>query len=117
MGCAHALDAKALDMKYTVLGTDSKVNGSPTLSVSDRSTYLIQGWRMPGRIDQVEIPHGLLGFLRPDTCLGVKIRDTGWGTFLVEGRPLDDSEALARMAVPGHETVVEVPVGVQRRRD
>lgn len=54
-------------MKITLLGTTSKAGQSPTLYETDRSTYLVQGWRV------------------------------------------GDSEALATMSVPEHETVVEIP--------
>lgn len=104
-------------MRLRLLGKDSKVNGSPTLYLSDRDSFVVQGWRVAERTDQVEIPHGLLGHLQPDTCLGVRIADTGVGTFMVTGRPVNDPEALAQMAIPGHEAAVEVPVGVQHRRD
>ena len=104
-------------MRVQILGTDSKVNGSPTLYLSDRPSYLVQGWRLPDRADQVEIPHGLLRFLQPDTCLGVKLEDTGWGTFLVSGSSVQDSEALAAMMIPEHEAAVEVAIGAQLRRD
>jgi len=33
-------------------------------------------------------------------------------TLIVQGLPVTDTEALAAMAVPGHETCVEVPRGL-----
>jgi hypothetical protein len=61
-------------MKLTLLGTESNVNGCPTLYATDRGTLVIQGWKitdsdaravlrgMPGPEDAVEIPRALLRF-------------------------------------------------------
>lgn len=92
------------------LGTNTKQGGSPKLYISDDARlYIVQGWRTdePGRI---EIPHALLGFLEPDTCLGAQLHDTGHGTFLLSGEPLTDREALEQMQIPDHETAIVVAI-------
>ncbi|ATL72095.1 hypothetical protein CRH09_25240 [Nocardia terpenica] len=82
--------------------------GCPSLYVTDRSTYVIQGWKTdtPGTI---EIPHLLLGFALPDTFVGAALTDTGRGTFALSGTPVTDPEALAQMDIYSDETCVEVP--------
>lgn len=57
-------------MKLTFLGTTSNAGTCPTLYITDRDTYVIQGWQVT------------------------------------------DPEALAHMAIPEHETCVEVPQGL-----
>jgi len=104
-------------MRLTFLGKNTQSNNSPTLYLSDRNTYVVQGWRVPGHDDQIEIPHPLLAFLEPGTCLGVLLQDTGHGTFLLTGKPVTDAEALAQMDIPDHETCFEVPVGQEIRPD
>ncbi|MCU1641605.1 MAG: uncharacterized protein JWN03_1880 [Nocardia sp.] len=103
-------------MRLQHLGTDTKQGGSPALYLSDRGTYVIQGWRTD-QSERIEIPHALLGYLREDTCLGALLHDTGHGTFLLMGAPLTDQEALNQLEIPGHETAVEVPVGEEQRPD
>jgi hypothetical protein len=78
--------------------------------VSDRETYVVQGWRTDDE-SVIEIPHVLLGLLEHGTCLGAPLTDTEHGTFTVRGNPLTDREALAQMDIPTHETAIEVAVG------
>jgi hypothetical protein len=96
-------------MRVELLGGDSGNLGSPRLWKTDRGTLAPQGWktRDPNRI---EIPHTLLRYVEPGTCL-TGLHDTGHGTFLISGDPLVDEEALAIMKIPGHEAAVEVPAG------
>ncbi|WP_433724598.1 hypothetical protein ACQP0C_27770 [Nocardia sp. CA-129566] len=63
----------------------------------------------------IEIPHMLMGFLEPGTCLGASLTDTGRGTFTLSGTPVTDLEALQQMQLPGHETAIEVPIGKEIR--
>ncbi|MGY2031495.1 hypothetical protein ACW9HR_26605 [Nocardia gipuzkoensis] len=63
----------------------------------------------------IEIPHLLLGFLEPGTCLGTKLTDTGRGTFTLAGTPVTDSEALQQMNLPDRETAIEVVKGKEIR--
>ncbi|UGT61403.1 hypothetical protein [Nocardia asteroides] len=74
----------------------------------------MQGWKTP-TVDRIEIPHRLLAFAEPGTCL-TGLHDIGHGTFVLSGVPVDDPEALALMQIPGHEAV-EIPVGEEVRPD
>ena len=98
-------------MRLRFLGKSTQGGGSPTLYATDRDTYLVQGWKVPDKPDDVEIPHRLLGHLELGTCLGARLTDTGRGTFTLCGDPVIKAEVWAQMDVPGHETCVEVPQG------
>ncbi|MBF6214627.1 hypothetical protein IU433_14870 [Nocardia puris] len=104
-------------MKIRFLGKHTNGGNSPTLYFTDRGTYIVQGWRVPGHDDQVEISHPLLAFLEPGTCLGVLLQDTGHGTFTLSGELVTDADVLAEMNIPDHETCIEVPVGQEIRGD
>ncbi|MET9490975.1 hypothetical protein [Nocardia sp. NPDC006630] len=104
-------------MRLRFLGKNTQGNHSPTLYASDRGTYVCQGWRVPNQPELIEIPHPLLAYLEPGTCLGALLHDTGHGTFTLTGDPVIDPEALAQMDTPAHERSVEVPVGKEIRRD
>jgi hypothetical protein len=95
-------------MRLTFLGKETQGGGSPTLFVSDRQTYVVQGWRVPGDDGSVEIPQRLLGYLEPGTALGTLLRGTGRNTLVLSGEAVTDVEALSQMDLPGHETCVEV---------
>src|ERR687887_535670 len=97
-------------MRLTFLGKETQGGGSPTLFATDRETYVVQGWKVPGQQHSVEIPTRLLAHLQPGTCLGVELHDTGRGSVILSGNPVTDTEALAQMDIPGHETCVEVAV-------
>ncbi len=58
-------------MKLTHLGTESGDNGCPALYITDRDTYVIQGWRVldaealaaldiPDNETAIEVPRALL---------------------------------------------------------
>ena len=98
-------------MRLRFLGKATQGGGSPTLFPSDRATYVVQGWRVTGASDKVEIPHRLLAHLEPGTCLGVLLEDTGSGSFLLSGQAVTDSEALSYMNVPGHRDLCRGPAG------
>jgi hypothetical protein len=98
-------------MQLTFLGKVTQGTGSPTLFATDRDSYVVQGWKIAGRADGVEIPHRLLGFLIEGSCLGVTVVDTGRGTFEVYGAPVCDAHTLSQMDIPAHETCVEVGTG------
>ncbi|WP_327110755.1 hypothetical protein OHB12_23610 [Nocardia sp. NBC_01730] len=72
--------------------------------------YLAQGYEVPDHANQVEIPHMLLRWLQPGTYTGGHLHDSGRGSFTVAGQPIQNPEILAQMAIPEHETAVEVPV-------
>ncbi|MFB8277834.1 hypothetical protein [Nocardia colli] len=103
-------------MKLERLGGDSGNGQSPTLFRSDQQSYVVQGWST-GSSDTIEIPHGLIQYLQPGTCLGALLQDTGHGTFTLTGEPVTDPEALDQIQLPGHESAVQVSIGIQRRRD
>lgn len=102
-------------MKVRFIGGESGGDGSPRLYASDRDSLVVQGWKTD-RDDSVEIPHQLLQFCEPGTCLH-GLQDTGHGTFLLTGDPVVDAEALEQMMIPGHETAVEISIGTEVRPD
>ena len=95
-------------MRLMFLGKNTQGGGSPTLFATDRRTYVVQGWRVPGDEESVEIPKPLLRFLEPGTTLGAPLHDTGQESFILSGASVTDQEALSQMDIPGHETCVEV---------
>lgn len=115
-------------MKLRFLGKNSQVTECPTLYATDRDTYLVQGWKIfandllmqlalhEGQT-AVEVPTELFEHLTKDGLPAVEIRRledpimilTPGGTFIVQGQEVTDAEALAEMAIPDYETVVEVP--------
>lgn len=104
-------------MKVRFVGGETGEHGSPRLYVTETKPprYAAQGWPTdePGTI---EIPHKLLWFTEPGTCIA-GLRDTGHGTFLLSGEPVTDPEALSMMKIPAHETAVFVPIGQEVRPD
>ncbi|WP_245665234.1 hypothetical protein [Nocardia sienata] len=98
-------------LRLTFLGKNTQNGGSPTLFATNRGTYVVQGWKVQGHGDRVEIPHRLLAHTHPGTCVGAPLEDTGRGTFILAGTPVTDAGALAEMNTPDHETSIEVPVG------
>ncbi len=95
-------------MQLTFLGKRTQAGASPTLFATDRDTYVVQGWRVPGHEASVEIPMSLLEYLEADTTLAVALRTTGHGTYVLSGAAVRDAQALAQMDIPGHETCIEV---------
>lgn len=98
-------------MRLEFLGKETQGGGSPTLFATERETYVVQGWRVAGQQNSVEIPLRLLAHLMPGTCLGVELRDTGRGSVILSGNPVTDPVTLSQMDIPGHETCVEVAMG------
>lgn len=95
-------------MQLTFLGKVTQGGGSPTLFATDRHTYFVQGWRVPGRETSVEIPTELLTYLEPNTQLAAALHPTEHDTYILSGAAVTDVDALAQMDIPGHETCVEV---------
>lgn len=91
----------------------SQGGGSPTLYLTDRNTYVVQGWKVEDHNASVQIPHRLLAHVEPGTYLGALMADTGRGSFILSGQAVTDTEALSQADVPGHETCVE---SLKRRR-
>lgn len=96
-------------MRLRFLGKATQGGGSPTLYATDQNTYVVQGWKVEGQDDRVEISHRLLKHIESGTYLGAPMADTGRGSFVLSGQPVTDAEALSQMEIPGHETCVEVP--------
>lgn len=95
-------------MQLTFLGKSTQGGGSPTLYATDRDTYVVQGWRVPGCETSVEIPRRLLGYVERNTRLATVLHVTEQDTYILSGVAVTDVVALARMDIPGHETCVEV---------
>jgi hypothetical protein len=95
-------------LRLAFLGKETQGGGSPTLFATDRETYIVQGWKVPGQQHSVEIPARLLTYLEPGTFLGTQLHDTGRGSVILSGIPVTDTAALTQMDIPGHETCVEV---------
>jgi len=105
-------------MRLTFLGKSTQGGGSPTLYLTDRDTYVVQGWSVTGEsAGIVEIPESLLRYLQPGTRLGAPLTSTGrrwrgdggeWPTYTVAGNPVTDPGTIAQMAMPDHVGCVEV---------
>lgn len=95
-------------MRLMFLGKSTQGGGSPTLFATDRQTYVVQGWKVPGKATSVEIPKRLLAYLEFNTALDAPIGDTGRDSYVLSGEPVTDREALSQMDMPSHETCVEV---------
>jgi hypothetical protein len=95
-------------VQLTFLGKSTQGGGSPTLFATDRDTYVVQGWRVPGCETSVEIPTRLLEYLEANTTLAVGLHTTRNGTYVVSGAAVSDAQTLAQMDIPGHETCIEV---------
>lgn len=104
-------------MRVRLIGGESGEHGSPRVYVTETEPprYAVQGWKTDDP-RTVEIPHKLLWFTEPGTCIS-GLRDTGHGSFLLSGELLSDAEALEIMRIPGHETAVVVPIGQEVRPD
>jgi hypothetical protein len=102
-------------LRLVFLGKETQGGGSPTLFATDRETYVVQGWKVPGQQNSVEIPLRLLAHLAPHTCFGVELHDTGRGSVILSGNPVTDTEALTQMDIPAHETCVEVAKAREER--
>jgi hypothetical protein len=113
-------------MKIRFLGKETENGDSPTLYVTERRTYLIQGWKVtdpeilakldtPERETVVEVYARLMTHLTKDGLRGVVTSRTPpivhvkeSGNLIVQGRQVTDPEALAEMKIPDHEDAVEV---------
>ncbi|MDX3101776.1 hypothetical protein [Nonomuraea angiospora] len=116
-------------MVLRFLGKDANSVGgdSPTLYATDHGTYIIQGWivtdadllakvTLDAGQDVVEIPFNLFDHLAKDGLPGVVtswippiVHVTDRQTCLIQGVTVTDQDTLARMAMPDHESCVEVP--------
>lgn len=116
-------------MALRFLGKDANSVGgdSPTLYATDHDTYIVQGWivtdpdllakvALEAGQEVVEIPFNLFDHLAKDGLSGVVtswippiVHVTDRQSCLIQGAAVTDPETLARMAMPGHESCVEVP--------
>lgn len=103
-------------MQLTFLGKSTQGGGSPTLYATDRDSYVVQGWRVPGHETGVEILASLLTYLERNTQLATELYPTGRGTFVLSGAAVTDPEALTQMDIPDHETCIEVGRDLRRWR-
>ncbi|GAB1641934.1 hypothetical protein KRMM14A1259_23570 [Krasilnikovia sp. MM14-A1259] len=111
-------------MGVRFLGKETQGGDSPTLYATDRSTYLVQGWKVPDQpATVVEIPETLLRHLLPGTELAAPLQATGrrWrgdngecATYTLTGAEVTDLGISEQLAVPAHEGCIEVG---QRRKD
>jgi hypothetical protein len=102
-------------MRLTFLGKDTVNGGSPTLFATDQGSYVVQGWKVPGDPESVEIPEKLLMFLEEGTRLDAALRATAFHTYRLSGEVVTDPDVLAQMDMPGHE--MAVVVGKVREED
>jgi hypothetical protein len=113
-------------VRLTFLGKETQGGGSPTLYATDRKSYVVQGWTVPGEPPSiVEIPESLLRHLPPGGSLAAPLVRTGrlWrgddgqcNTYTVSGEPVTDQQILTQMNIPAHEACVEVGRAVQEPR-
>ncbi|WP_405137103.1 hypothetical protein [Nocardia sp. NBC_01388] len=104
-------------MSLRLLGGPTGNEGSPRLWIDDdREMYFVQGLKVPGGPERVEIPHMLLTWLKPDTHLGAVLTDSGIGTFTLTGTPISDVAILEQIQTPAHEVCLEVPAVATPRR-
>lgn len=113
-------------MRIRFLGKETDGGQSPTLYATDCDSYLIQGWKVtdPGILAKLDIPDGatvveiyarLMPHLAKDGLSGIVM---SWvppivhvmesGNLVIQGTCVTDPTALAEMAIPDHEDVVEV---------
>lgn len=113
-------------MKLRFLGKDSTPDESPTLYATDQGSYVVQGWvvtdvvmvaRLTVPVDEtvVEVPAALLDHLALDGLDGEVtnvvppiVGVTPGGNYIIQGKRLTDTEALAQMSIPDYETCVHV---------
>lgn len=125
-GYLSASHPKGRKMEIRFLGKESEHGDSPTLYATDRSTYLVQGWKVtdPDIMAEINLPEDetvvevyarLMNHLAKDGKSGVvtcrippivHVRENG--NLVIQGKRLTDSKALSQMKIPNHEDVVEV---------
>jgi hypothetical protein len=113
-------------MEIRFLGKESEHGDSPTLYVTDRATYLVQGWKVtdPEILAEINVPEDeavvevyarLMNHLAKDGKSGVvtcwippivHVRESG--NLVIQGKRVTDSEILSQMKIPGYEDAVEV---------
>lgn len=113
-------------MKLRFLGKDSTPTNSPTLYATDQDSYVVQGWivtdatlltrlAIPEGQTVLEVPPALLSHLAVDGVQGQVtnlvppiVSITTAGNYIIQGRQVTETEVLAQMSIPVHETCVHV---------
>ena len=113
-------------MKLRFLGKNSTPTNSPTLYATDQDSYVVQGWivtdaatlariTIPDDETVVEVPAALLDHLALDGLDGAVsnvmapiVAVTAGGNYIVQGKRVNDTEALSQMSMPAHEACVQV---------
>ncbi|MGH3694572.1 MAG: hypothetical protein ACRDRX_11415 [Pseudonocardiaceae bacterium] len=117
-------------MELRFLGRETTGGQSPTLYATDQGSYLVQGWIVTdadilAMIDLaedetlVEVYARLMTHLAKDGLGGevthevypiVHVKEDG--RYILRGKRVTDTKALAQMSIPDHETAIEIPKGV-----
>ena len=117
-------------MQLRFLGKETTGGQSPTLYATDQDSYVVQGWIVTNndvlaKLDLteneavVEVYSRLLSHLEKDGLSGEVTNETypivhvtKDGTYVLQGKQLADTDALAQMDIPDHETAIEIPRNV-----
>jgi hypothetical protein len=122
-------------MELRFLGKETTGGQSPTLYATDQGSYVVQGWIVTDADvlamfdlaeDEtlVEVYAQLMTHLAKDGLRGEVIHDLDHfdpapivhvrenGRYILRGKRVTDTQALARMSIPDHETAIEIPKSV-----
>lgn len=117
-------------MELRFLGRETTGGQSPTLYATDQGSYVVQGWIVTDADilamfdlaeDEtlVEVYARLMNHLAKDGLGGevthrvypiVHVRENG--QYILRGKRVTDTKALARMSIPDCETAIEIPKSV-----
>lgn len=114
-------------MELRFLGTETTGGQSPTLYATDQGSYVVQGWIVADADilamfdlaeDEtlVEVYAQLMTHLAKNG-LGSEITHEAYpivhvkenGRYILRGKRVTDTKALAQMSIPDHETAIEIP--------
>lgn len=79
--------------------------GCPTLYATDRGTYLVQGYVVPGQAGAVAVPRSLVARAK----ISPSIRAPRADTLVVSGQPVAPTAVAGLRAFEEGEALVEVP--------
>lgn len=117
-------------MELRFLGTETTGGQSPTLYATDQGSYVVQGWIVTDADvlamfdlaeDEtlVEVYARLMTHLTEDGLNGEVIHEVypivhvrKNGRYILQGKRVGDTKALAQMSLPDHETAIEIPKNV-----
>lgn len=120
-------------MELRFLGRETTGGQSPTLYATDQCSYVVQGWIVTDADilamfdlaeDEtlVEVYARLMTHLAKDGLGGevthevypiVHVRENG--RYILRGKRVTDTKALAQMIIPDHETAIEIPKDVMAK--